>query len=267
MNRTQYIRNSRLSKNTFQDHVVYENFQRWNKSVWYRVHKVVRMKVGKVLSDNRVIVDANLVKGEDGKADPLTGQEKTKLTTSPNYSPPIPLTKAPFLTKTLRLQQDKKEEKLTEEPAPARSECVHHFEEKQASAPSPEHSTADVDDKPCVSLSTGRCTDLRKNGDLDDECHREERLAEPPERQKIPADARATVPPVGKDPAVDKDSVVDRALVVLPDPPDLQRRSSSDGEGPAKSPDEKGSPENSLHADPAVSKDLAVGVVLHVNDH
>ncbi|KAG6044859.1 hypothetical protein E4U39_002926 [Claviceps sp. Clav50 group G5] len=63
--------------------------------------------------------------------------------------------------------------------------------------------------------------------------------------------------------ALDKDSVVDRALVVLPDPPDLQKRRPSDGERPAKSPDDKGSPENSFHADPAVSKDLVAGVILN----
>ncbi|KAG6151486.1 hypothetical protein E4U51_000673, partial [Claviceps purpurea] len=97
----------------------------------------------------------------------------------------------------------KKEEKLPGEPATARPECVH-FEEKQASVPSQENPTADLDDKPCVSLSMGRCTDLRNNGDLDNERHEQKRLAEPPHRQKIPADTRSKAPPVGKDSAADK---------------------------------------------------------------
>ncbi|KAG6293901.1 hypothetical protein E4U46_007028 [Claviceps purpurea] len=49
-----------------------------------------------------------------------------------------------------------------------------------------------------------RCTDLRNNGDLDNERHEQERLAEPPHRQKIPADTRSKAPPVGKDSAADK---------------------------------------------------------------
>ncbi|KAG6225442.1 hypothetical protein E4U34_007919 [Claviceps purpurea] len=97
----------------------------------------------------------------------------------------------------------KKEEKLPGEPASARPECVH-FEEKQASVPSQENPTADLDDKPCVSLSMGRCADLRNNGDLDNERHEQERLAEPPHRQDIPADTRSKAPPVGKDSAADK---------------------------------------------------------------
>ncbi|KAG6319680.1 hypothetical protein E4U44_006759 [Claviceps purpurea] len=98
---------------------------------------------------------------------------------------------------------NKKEEKLPGEPASARPECVH-FEEKQASVPSQENPTADLDDKPCVSLSMGRCTDLRNNGDLDNERHEQERLAEPRHRQKIPADTRSKALPVGKDSAADK---------------------------------------------------------------
>ncbi|KAG6097188.1 hypothetical protein E4U14_007757 [Claviceps sp. LM454 group G7] len=149
----------------------------------------------------------------------------------------------------------------------------------------------------------GRCTDLRKNGDLDDERHKEERLAEPPDRQKIPADTRSTGTPVSKDSAADKVSadpvqrrskglkrgcpteaaldcygstplrilhtysVVDRAPVVLPDPPDLQRRRSSEGERPAKSPDDKPSPEDTLPADPVVCKDLVAGVALYDPPH
>ncbi|KAG6299029.1 hypothetical protein E4U44_000909 [Claviceps purpurea] len=138
----------------------------------------------------------------------------------------------------------------------------------------------------------GRCTDLRENGDLDDERREEERLAEPPDRQQIPADTRSIISPVGKDPAagkvsadpvqtrskdltrgcpteaaLDKDSVVDRALVVLPDPPDLQRRRPSDGERPAKSPDDKDSRENTLPSDTAVSKDLVAGVALNDPPH
>ncbi|KAG5946612.1 hypothetical protein E4U59_003514 [Claviceps monticola] len=156
-------------------------------------------------------------------------------------------------------------------------------------------STAHVDDKPCVSLSTRTCTDLRKNGHLDDERHEEERLAEPPDRQKIPADSyslHSPSPPVGKDSvadkisadsvqrrskdlkrgcptdaALDKDSDVDRALVVVPDPPDLQRRRSSDGERPAKSPDDTDSPENMIPADSAVSKDFVAGVALNNSSH
>ncbi|CCE33423.1 uncharacterized protein CPUR_07347 [Claviceps purpurea 20.1] len=50
----------------------------------------------------------------------------------------------------------------------------------------------------------GRCTDLRNNGDLDNERHEQERLAEPRHRQKIPADTRSKAPPVGKDSAADK---------------------------------------------------------------
>ncbi|KAG6126711.1 hypothetical protein E4U38_006796 [Claviceps purpurea] len=97
----------------------------------------------------------------------------------------------------------KKEEKSPGEPASARPECVH-FEEKQASVPSQENPTADLDDKPCVSPSMGRYTDLRNNGDLDNERHEQERLAEPPYRQKIPADTRSKAPPVGKESAADK---------------------------------------------------------------
>ncbi|KAG5969191.1 hypothetical protein E4U57_000057 [Claviceps arundinis] len=138
----------------------------------------------------------------------------------------------------------------------------------------------------------GRCTDLRESGDLDDERHEEERLAEPPDRQKIPADTRSIAPPVSKDSAagkvsadpvqrrskdlkhgcpteaaLDKDSVVDRALVVHPDSPDLQRRRSLDGQRPAKSPDEETSPEDILPADPAVCKDLVAGVALYDSPH
>ncbi|KAG6300207.1 hypothetical protein E4U45_004098 [Claviceps purpurea] len=78
------------------------------------------------------------------------------------------------------------------------------FRRKAGFRPSQENPTADLDDKPCVSLSMGRCTDLRNNGDLDNERHEQERLAEPRHRQKIPADTRSTAPPVGKDSAADK---------------------------------------------------------------
>ncbi|KAG6046262.1 hypothetical protein E4U39_001496 [Claviceps sp. Clav50 group G5] len=67
--------------------------------------------------------------------------------------------------------------------------------------------------------------------------------------------------------ALDKGSVVDRAPVVLPDPPDLQRRRPSDGQRPAKSPDDETSPEDTLPADPAVCKDLVAGVALYDPPH
>ncbi|KAG6281586.1 hypothetical protein E4U46_000265 [Claviceps purpurea] len=262
---------------------VCEDFQEWDESIWNRVRKEVRMEFRKILYVNGVGVDANLINDEDDTADSSEEDYDANLPELPSAN----RTDEGPLLDTTSSDSNKKEEKLPEEPASARPECVH-FEEKQTSVPSPENPTADLDDKPCVSLSMGRCTDLRQNGDADGERHEKGRLAEPPDRQKIPADTRSTAPPVDKDPdadkvsvdpvqriskdlkrgcpteaAFDKDSVVDRALVVLPDPPDLQRRRSSDGERPAKSPDDKDSPENTLPSDPAVSKDLVAGVALN----
>ncbi|KAG6305933.1 hypothetical protein E4U45_008025 [Claviceps purpurea] len=211
------------------------------------------MMFRKVLYVNGVGVDANLINDEDDTTDPS-------------------------------------EEDYAANPPVLAS--ANRTDEGGTSVPSQENPAADLDDKPCVSLSMGRCTDLRENGDLDDERHEEERLAEPPDRQKIPADTRSIVPPVGKDPAagkvsadpaqrrpkvlkrgcpteaaLDEDSVVDQTLVVLPDPPNLQRRRSSGGERPAKSLDDEYSPENTLPADPAVSKDLVAGVALNDPPH
>ncbi|KAG6235169.1 hypothetical protein E4U23_000816, partial [Claviceps purpurea] len=250
---------------------VCEDFQEWDESIWNRVRKEVRMMFRKVLYVNGVGVDANLINDEDDTTDP---SEEDYAANLPELASADRTDVGPLLD-TTSSGSNKKEEKLPEEPASARPEYVH-FEEKQTSVPSQENPTADLDDKPCVSLSMGRYTDLRQDGDADGERHEKGRLAEPPDRQKIPADTRSIIPPVGKDPAagkvsanpvqmrskdlkrgcpteaaLDKDSVVDRALVVLPDPPDLQRRRSSDGERPAKSPDDKDSPENTLPSDPA----------------
>ncbi|CCE28861.1 uncharacterized protein CPUR_02551 [Claviceps purpurea 20.1] len=285
------------------------DFKMWDKAIWDRVHKEVRTKLFNVLRDNgvrvprhvkvsdslaslvrtnnRALVDENHIEGEDDTADP---SEEDYAANLPELASADRSDVCPLLDKTSS-DSNKKEEKLPEEPASARSQCVH-FEEKQASVPSQENPTADLDDKPCVSISMGRCTDLRKNGDLDDERHEEERLAEPPDRQKIPADTRSTATPVSKDSAadkvsanpvqrrskgikrgfpteaaLDKDSVVDRVLVVPPDPPDLQRRRPSEGERSAKSPDDTTSPEDTLPADPVVCKDLVAGVALYDSPH
>ncbi|KAG6277361.1 hypothetical protein E4U46_001038, partial [Claviceps purpurea] len=221
--------------------IVCGEFSQWNANVWKRVHPQVRKEFCKVLSERGVPLHNNDPSTEDSASKPpeLLSADRT------DVGSPLDKTSS---------DSNKKEEKSPEEPASVRPECVH-FEEKQTSVPPQENPTADLDDKPCVSLSMGRCTDLRQNGDVDDERREEERLAEPPDRQKIQADTRSIIPPVGKDPAagkvsadpvqtrskdlkrgcpteaaLDKDSVVDRALVVLPDPPDLQRRRSSDGE-------------------------------------
>ncbi|KAG6098641.1 hypothetical protein E4U14_007439 [Claviceps sp. LM454 group G7] len=134
----------------------------------------------------------------------------------------------------------------------------------------------------------GQCTDLRKNGDLEDERHEEERLAKPPDKQKIPADTRSTATPVSKDSAadkvsvdpvqrrskdlkrgwpteaaLDKESVVDRVLVVPPDPPVFQRRRPSEEERSVKPPDKKQSSEDSLLAYPTASNDPTVGIIFN----
>ncbi|KAG6100922.1 hypothetical protein E4U14_006959, partial [Claviceps sp. LM454 group G7] len=127
-----------------------------------------------------------------------------------------------------------------------------------------------------------------KGSSLEDELHEEERLAEPPDRQKIPADTRSTATPVGEysaagkvsanpvqrrsrdlkrgyptEAALDKDSVVDRVLVVPLDPPDLQRRRPSEDERSAKPPDKSPSSEDSLLACTTASNDPAVGIILN----
>ncbi|KAG6093047.1 hypothetical protein E4U14_000472, partial [Claviceps sp. LM454 group G7] len=288
-----------ISHNTLRRRVC-QDFETWDKAIWDRVHKEVRTKLFNVLRDNRVrvpchlkvsgslaslvrtnngvLVDENLIEGEDDTADP---SEEDYAANLPELASADRSDVGPLLDKTSS-DSNKKEEKLPEEPASARSQCVH-FEEKQASVPSQENPTADLDDKPCVSLSMGKCTNLRENGVLDDERHEEKRLAEPPDRQKIPADTRSTATPVGKDSAagkvsadpierrskdlkrgcpteaaLDKDSVVDRVLVVPPDPPDLQRRRPSEGERPAKSLDDKTSPEDTLPADPVSARILSL---------
>ncbi|KAG6135104.1 hypothetical protein E4U38_002000, partial [Claviceps purpurea] len=173
-----------VSHNTLYD------FEMWDKAIWDRVHKEVRMMFRKVLSDNGVLVDENLIEGEDDTTDP---SEEDYAANLPELASADRTDVGPLLDKTSS-DSDKKEEKLPEEPASARPECVH-FEEKQTSVPSQENPAADLDDKPCVSLSMGRCTDLRQNGDADGERHEEKRLAEPPDRQKIPADTRSTAAP------------------------------------------------------------------------
>ncbi|KAG6106349.1 hypothetical protein E4U14_004643 [Claviceps sp. LM454 group G7] len=258
--------------------IVCGEFSQWNANVWKRVHPQVRKEFCKVLSERGVSLHNNDPSTEDSASKPpeLLSADRT------DVGPPLDKTSS---------DSNKKEEKSPEEPASVRSEGVH-FEEKQASVPSQEKPTAALDDKACVSLSMGRCTNLRKNDNLDEERYEEKRLAEPPDRQKISADTRSTATPVSKDSAadkvsanpvqrrsknlqrgcpteaaLDKDSVVDRALVVLPDPPDFQRRRSSEGERPAKSPGNKPSPEDTLPAYPAVCKDLVAGVALYDLPH
>ncbi|KAG6202086.1 hypothetical protein E4U35_005482 [Claviceps purpurea] len=290
-----------VSHNTLRRRVC-GDFEMWDKAIWDRVHKEVRMKLFNVLrdngvrvprhvkvsdrlaslvrTDNRVLVDENHIEGEDDTADP---SEEDYAANLPELASADRSDVGPLLDKTSS-DSNKKEEKLPEEPASARPECVR-FEEKQTSVPSQEKPTADLDDKPCLSLSMGKCTNLRKNNDLDEERHEEKRLAEPPDRQ---TDTRSTAAPVSKDSAadkvgadpvqrrskdlkrgcptedaLDKDSVVDRVLVVPPDPPDLQRRRPSEEERSAKPPDKKKSSGDSLLAYPTTSNDPAVGIIFN----
>ncbi|KAG5985778.1 hypothetical protein E4U52_000961 [Claviceps spartinae] len=254
--------------------IVCGEFSQWNANVWKRVHPQVRKEFCRVLSERGVPLHNNDPSTEDSASKPpeLLSADRT------DVGPPHDKTSS---------DSNKKEEKSPEEPASVRSEGVH-FEEKQASVPSQENPTTDLDDKPCPSLSMGKYTSLRKNDDLDEERHEKKRLAEPPDSQKIPADTRSTATPVSKDSAadkvgadpvqrrskdlkrgcptetaLDKESVVDRVHVVPPDPPDLQRRRPSEEERSAKPPDKKQGSEDSLLAYPTAINDPAVGVILN----
>ncbi|KAG5956633.1 hypothetical protein E4U56_006447 [Claviceps arundinis] len=123
-----------------------------------KAHEEVRMIFRKVLSDNGVLVNENLI---EDTADPSEEDYAANLPELPS----VDRTDVGSPLDKTSSDSNKKEEKLPEGPASALPECVH-FEEKQASVP-----TADLDDKPY----------LRENVDLDDERHKEQSLAEPPE--------------------------------------------------------------------------------------
>ncbi|KAG6025544.1 hypothetical protein E4U19_003116 [Claviceps sp. Clav32 group G5] len=212
--------------------IVRGEFSQWNASVWKRVHPEVRKEFCRVLSERGIPVYNN---------DPSTEDSASKLAELPHAD----RTDVGSLLDKTSSDSNKKEEKLPEEPVSALPECVH-FEEKQASVTSQQNPAADLDDRPCISPSRGQRFRCRQS-----QCRPRSEKIEGPQAW------------MSHEAALDKDSVVDRALVVLPDPPDLQKRRPSDGERPAKSPDDKSSPENSFHADPAVSKDLVAGVILN----
>ncbi|KAG5986419.1 hypothetical protein E4U52_000248 [Claviceps spartinae] len=125
-------------------------------SIWNRVHKEVVMIFRKVLSDNGVLVDENLIEGEDDTADPSEEDYAVNLPELPS----VDRTDVGSPLDETSSDSNKKEEKLPEEPASALPECVH-FEEKQASVPSQENPTADLDDKPCVTLSASPWGDVQ----------------------------------------------------------------------------------------------------------